>query len=260
MPSARRWRASVAPTPGSVVIGSASSCSGAWKPRGLGHSFWTTPAKPGCIRVKVATGTEHRTRSGRHGYRTTASMPPLDACRSSIVPPSSSTRRFEIASPSPDPVPFPPARSGRTHARARPRSAQAPDRPRAAPDREAETETVEPRGDASIAFARRLSRTCSTRPLTDRDGRAVADGSEARRRAPRRRASTDSTRRATTSPSLTSVAAPASASARASASSSSTSRERRSTSAIAAAVSPFSSLSRRAVNGVRSSCDASATN
>ena len=55
------------------------------EPRGLGHSFWTTPAKPGCIRVKVATSCSGgywrrrraiagrasepsiRTRTGRHG-------------------------------------------------------------------------------------------------------------------------------------------------------------------------------------------------
>src|SRR5205823_7914429 len=65
IPSARSRLASEAPTPGSVVTGSASMRSGAVQPRGRGHSFWTTPAKPVCIRVIVITGTEDRTRTGR---------------------------------------------------------------------------------------------------------------------------------------------------------------------------------------------------
>src|SRR5439155_13583514 len=65
IPSARSRLASEAPTPGSVVTGSASMRSGAVQPRGRGHSFWTTPAKPVCIRVIVATGTEDRTGTGR---------------------------------------------------------------------------------------------------------------------------------------------------------------------------------------------------
>src|SRR5262245_2814423 len=56
MPSARRRFASVAPTPGSVVTGSASTSAGDVHPRGRRHSCWTTPPKPACIRVKVATG------------------------------------------------------------------------------------------------------------------------------------------------------------------------------------------------------------
>src|SRR5581483_3993235 len=65
MPSARRRFANVVPTPGSVVAGSEPTRSGDVQPRGRGHRSWTTPAKPVCARVIVATGTEDRTRSGR---------------------------------------------------------------------------------------------------------------------------------------------------------------------------------------------------
>src|SRR4051794_9946839 len=68
MPKPRSRFASVAPTPGSVDTSSASSRCGGDQPRGRGHSRWTTPVKPGCMRVIVATRTEHRTRSGRHAY------------------------------------------------------------------------------------------------------------------------------------------------------------------------------------------------
>src|SRR6476469_10626793 len=67
MPSARSRFASAAPTPGSVSIPIAATRCGATQPRGRSHSRWTTPVKPGCTRVIVATGTEHRTRSGRNG-------------------------------------------------------------------------------------------------------------------------------------------------------------------------------------------------
>src|SRR4051812_8626006 len=69
MPNARSRFASVEPTPASDETSRASSSCGGVQPRGRGHSCWTTPVKPVCIRVIVATRTEDRTRSGRHALR-----------------------------------------------------------------------------------------------------------------------------------------------------------------------------------------------
>src|SRR5262245_1182618 len=93
MPSARSRFASVGPTPGRVVTLMASSSSGAVQPRGLGHSCWTTPAKPACIRVKVATGTEHRTRSGQTSCMTLLA----DVVRASQEVAETSSRSRKVA-------------------------------------------------------------------------------------------------------------------------------------------------------------------
>ncbi len=67
IPRARRRLARVGPTPGSVST-PASRAAGFAKPRGRGH--WspcgtrTTPAKPACCRVIVATSPEYRTGTG----------------------------------------------------------------------------------------------------------------------------------------------------------------------------------------------------
>src|SRR3981081_2971532 len=66
MPNPFNRFASVAPTPGSVETSSVSRRCDGVQPRGRGQSLWTRPVKPGCRRVIVATGTEHRTRPGQH--------------------------------------------------------------------------------------------------------------------------------------------------------------------------------------------------
>ena len=128
-----------------------------------------------------------------------------------------------------------------------------------------------PRGAASSAFATRLSSTCASRSGGRARRRAAVD--VARRAvtlARPQRGATPSTRsRDAAPPSVDGCSAGgAPASARASASRPSTSGRERSTSASAPSsaglrrpvASRFSSRSRRAVSGVRSWCDASATN
>src|SRR6476660_7090518 len=65
MPNVLSRFARVGPTPGRVVTSSSSRRCGGAQPRGRGQSSWTRPVKPVCMRVIVATWTEHRTRSGR---------------------------------------------------------------------------------------------------------------------------------------------------------------------------------------------------
>src|SRR5207248_2558828 len=65
MPKPRRRFASDGPTPGREPASASRRCGGR-QPRGGGHWSWSTPVKPACLRVIVATATEDRTRCGRH--------------------------------------------------------------------------------------------------------------------------------------------------------------------------------------------------
>src|SRR3954464_2786669 len=63
MPKPRRRFASDGPTPGREPASASRRCGGR-QPRGGGHWSWSTPVKPACLRVIVATATEDRTRCG----------------------------------------------------------------------------------------------------------------------------------------------------------------------------------------------------
>ena len=101
--------------------------------------------------------------------RTTASRPPAPPALSSTSPPSAAVSRRTIASPRP--YPSRPLCACQKRSNARLRSVSLSPGPSSAMCNSAqpsaarvETVIVVPTGDASIALARRLSRTCSTRP------------------------------------------------------------------------------------------------
>ena len=228
----------------------------------------------GQARVRIRPG-RIRTRAAS---RTTASRPPPGASRSSTVPPSAATSRWTIARPSPVPAPGGPARQKRSNARARCSAvmpgplvdARGARRRRRRP--RARRATVDAGGETSSAFESRLSSTCSSAPgvasaaSAGRHARLERDAALARRAAaqastrvatscaevdrrrpraaPRRPARARAARRRAARAARPRRAPPS----RSRPPARSTSRSR------------FSSRSRSAASGVRSWCDASATN
>ena len=91
MPSARSRFASAGADAGQRLDASRRAAPAAPTRAAAASSCWTTPVKPVCIRVIVATGTEHRTRTGRHHSatrpRTRRSRPcPGPACVPTTAP------------------------------------------------------------------------------------------------------------------------------------------------------------------------------